>query len=61
MIQQKILSLLNKSSDSKLMARKWNIINDQPIEKYHTRNEIIYNTDILKSNLCNCTEMLTFW
>ena len=61
MIQQKILSLLNKSSDSKLMTRKWNIINDQPIEKYHTRNEIIYNTDILKSNLCNCTEVLTFW
>ena len=29
MEHQKILNLLNESSDSKFVTRKWNIVNDQ--------------------------------
>ena len=34
------------------MIRKWNIINDESNANYDVRNEIIYNTEILKSNVC---------
>ena len=33
------------------MARIWNIVNDQKSAKYHVGNEIIYNTEVSKSNL----------
>ena len=32
--------------------RKWNIAKDQPNGAYDTGNEIIYNTEVLKSSLC---------
>ena len=35
------------------MTRKWNIINDQSNANYNAGNEIIYNTEVLKSNLCD--------
>ena len=35
------------------MTRKWNIANDQSNSKYGVGNEIIYNTEVLKSNLCD--------
>ena len=35
------------------MARKWNIVNDQWNEYCDVGNEIIYNTEVLKSNLCD--------
>ena len=35
------------------MTRKWNIANDQSNSKYGVGNEIIYNTEVLKSNLCH--------
>ena len=44
---QKLLRLLNEASDSKFVARKWNIL------KGRLRNEIISNTEVLKYNLCN--------
>ena len=50
---QKILKLLNEASDSTFVTRKWNITNDQSYGKDGERNEIIYNTDVLKSNLCD--------
>ena len=50
---QKILKLLNEASDSTFVTRKWNIVNDQSYGKDGERNEIIYNTDVLKSNLCD--------
>ena len=34
------------------MARKWNIVNDQSDANYDVGNKIIYNTELLKSNLC---------
>ena len=53
MEHQKILNLLNEASNSKFVTRKWNIPNDQSYGKYGERNEIIYNTQVLKSNFCN--------
>ena len=35
------------------MTRKWNIVNDQSNTNYGVGNEIIYNTEVLISNLCN--------
>ena len=35
------------------MARKWNIVNDNSKPSYDVGNKIIYNTEILKSNICN--------
>ena len=51
MEHQKILNLLNEASDSKFVTRKGNIVNDQSNANYDVGNEIIYNTEILKSNL----------
>ena len=44
---------MKEARDSKFETRKWNIINDQSNANYHVRNEIIYTTEILKSNLCD--------
>ena len=49
----KISNLLNDADDSKFVARKWNIVNDNSNSIYAAANEITYNTDILKFNLCN--------
>ena len=35
------------------MTRKWNFVNDQLNANYDAGNEIIYNTEVLKSNLCD--------
>ena len=35
------------------MTRKWNIDNDQSNANYDVENEIIYKTEVLKSNLCD--------
>ena len=51
--RQKILNLLNEPNDSKFVTRKWNIFNDQPNSNYDVGNEIIYITEVLKSNLCD--------
>ena len=53
MEHQKILNSLNEASDSKFVTRKWNIFNDQSNANYDAGNEIIYNTEVLKSNLCD--------
>ena len=48
------MNLLNKASDSKFVTRKWNIVNDQSNANYTVGNEIVYSTEVLESNLCNC-------
>ena len=48
-----ILALLNETSDSKFVIRNWNIVNDQSDANYDARNEIIYNTEVSKSKLCD--------
>ena len=44
---------MNEASDSKFLARKWNVVNDQSDANYDVGNEIMYNTVVLKSNLCD--------
>ena len=56
---QKILSLLNKANDSRFVTRKWNIVNDESNANYDVGNEVMYNAEVLKSNLCDY-KMLTF-
>ena len=51
MERQKILNLLNEANDPKFVTRKWNIVNDN--SSSGVGNEIIYNTEVLKSNLCD--------
>ena len=53
MEHQKILNLLNKSSDSKLTTRNWNIASDQSNTNYYVGNNVIHNTEVLKTNLCD--------
>ena len=53
MKHQKILDLLNEPNDSKFVTGKWNIVNDQSNANYDVGNEMIYNTEVLKSNLCD--------
>ena len=53
MEDQKILNLLNEANDSKFVTRKWNIVNDNLKANYEEGNEITYNTEVLKSNLCD--------
>ena len=50
---QKILNLLNEANDSKFVTRKWNIVNDQSNANYDAGNETVFNTEVLKSNLCH--------
>ena len=40
----------------KFVTRKWNIVNDQSNPTYDVGNEIIYNREVLKSNLCDCND-----
>ena len=47
------MNLLNEADNSKFMTRKWNIVNDQSNKNYDEETEIIYNTKVLKSNLCD--------
>ena len=44
---------MNEASDSKFLARKWNVVNDSSDANYDVGNEIMYNTVVLKSNLCD--------
>ena len=53
MEHKKILNLLNEANDSKFVTRKWNIVNDLSNANYEVRNEIIYNAEVTKSNLCD--------
>ena len=53
MEHKKILNLLNEENDSKFVTRKWNIANDNSNANYGVENEIIYNTEVLKSDPCD--------
>ena len=44
---------MNDANDSKFVSRKWNIVNDNLNSNYAVANEIVYKTEILKSNLCD--------
>ena len=53
MEHQTILQFLIEANNFKFVTRQWNNINDQSNVNYDERNEIIYNTEVLKSDLCN--------
>ena len=53
MEHQKKFNLFNEASDSKFVKRKWNIIDDNSKANFGVGNEITYNTEVLKSNLCD--------
>ena len=53
MEHQKILNLLNEANNSKFVTRKWNILNYLSNTNYSLGNEIIYNNEVSKSNLCD--------
>ena len=53
MEHEKILNSLNEASNSKFVTRKWSIVNNQSNTNYDVGNEIIYNTKVSKSNLCD--------
>ena len=53
MEHQKILNLLNKANDSNDLTRKWNIVSDRSNANSDVRNEITFNTEVLKANLCD--------
>ena len=59
MEHQKILTLLNEANNSKFVTRKWHIVNDQLNANYDVGNKIIYNTEILKSFLCDYNDAYT--
>ena len=44
---------MNKLNNFKFLTRKWSIVNDQANANYDVGNESIYNTKVLKSNLCD--------
>ena len=50
------MNLLNEASNSKFGIRNWSIFGDQSNVNYDVGNEIIYNTEVLKSNLCDCND-----
>ena len=60
MQHQKILNLFNEAIYFKFVTRKWNIVknivNYQSNENYNVGNEIIYDTEVLKSNLCDYSD-----
>ena len=60
MEQKQILNLLNEAIDSKIVTTKRNIVNDNSKSNYDARNEITYNTEILKSNLCDYNNAYIF-
>ena len=47
--KQKILNILNEAKDSKFFTRKWKFVIDNSEVNYGVGNEIIYNTEVLKS------------
>ena len=51
MEHQKILNLLYEGNNFKFVTRKWNIVNNN--SNYGVGSEFIYNTEALKSNLCD--------
>ena len=53
MKHQKVSNLLNEANDSQFVTRKWNTVNDNSKANHDTANGITYNTEVLKSNLCD--------
>ena len=44
---------MNEANDSIFVTKQWNIVNNQSNANYDVGNEIIYNKEVLKFNLCD--------
>ena len=44
---------MSRNNDSRFVTRKWNMVNDQSNANYDTKNETMYNTEVLKSTFCD--------
>ena len=44
---------MKEANDSKFVTRKWDIANNNSKSNHDATNEITYNTEVLKSNLCD--------
>ena len=53
----KISKLLNEESHSKFVIKKWDIVADLPNVNFEAGNGIIYNTEVLKSKLCDYNDV----
>ena len=53
MEHQKILNLMNKAKDTKFVSKEWNIVDHNSKTNYGVGIEIIFNAEVLKSNLCD--------
>ena len=51
---------MNHVNDSKFVTRKSNIANDNAKANYSIGIEVIYNTEVLKSNLCDYNDAYIF-
>ena len=58
MEQESLSNLLNEANNFTFVTRKHNI--SQINTNYGIENEIIYKTEVLKSNICDYNIMLTF-
>ena len=56
---QKIINLLGNTPNqlSKFRTKNWIEINDQSRVKYPVNSDIRFKTTILKSSLCNCSDV----
>ena len=57
MKNQNILNLLNEAGDSNFVIIKWKFADDQSNANYSIENQIIYSTEVLKSNNCDCNDV----
>ena len=44
---------MNQPNDYKFVTRKWTIVNDNSKSNYAAADENTYNSEVLKSNLCD--------
>ena len=47
---------MNEAGGTKFISRNWIIVNDQSNKIYSVGDEIIYSTEVLKSNLCKLND-----
>ena len=45
--------MLNEASDSKFVTKQCSIVDGQSNANYDVGNEVIFNTEVLKSNICD--------
>ena len=57
MEHRKILNFLNEANDSKFFTRNRNVANDNSKVNYGVRNEITYNKKVLKSSVCDNSDV----